>query len=236
MPSTRRTFLAGAGAAALGVALRRAPVAAAVPVRKRALINPLVLQRADTQIRLDENGLYYLMGSVPEYDRLALRAAPTLAGLATAPETVIWRRPASGPLGGFIWAPELHHFDGHWYVYFAAGDSDDPFHIRTYVIASTAKDPRTTDWGPPEKLVTPWDTFTLDSTTFVRRGTRATSPGPRASRASGRTATSISRRSPRRRRSRRSRPGSRSRRCPGRSRASASTRGRRPSSATAACS
>jgi GH43 family beta-xylosidase len=134
--------------------------------------NPLVLQRADAQIQRHPSGWYYMTASVPEYDRLAVRAARTLAGLATARETVIWRRPASGPMGGHIWAPELHQIDGRWYCYFAAGDSDDVFRIRTYVIASSANDPRELRWGPPVRLVTAWDTFTLDSTTFVHRGTR----------------------------------------------------------------
>jgi alpha-L-arabinofuranosidase len=35
-------------------------------------------------------------------------------------------------MGGYIWAPELHRIDGKWYVYFAAGDKDEPFRIRTY--------------------------------------------------------------------------------------------------------
>jgi GH43 family beta-xylosidase len=140
--------------------------------RHPKLTNPLVLQRADTQIFLDDNGLYHMTASVPEYDRVIVRAAPSLAGLATAPEAVIWRRPASGPLGGFIRAPELHHIDGRWYAYFAAGDSDDPFHIRTYIIEGRGTDPRAARWAAPVRVVTPWDTFTLDSTTFVHRGTR----------------------------------------------------------------
>jgi GH43 family beta-xylosidase len=173
---SRRALLAGAGAAAVGAAASRssfgASLAPAGAGRHPKLTNPLVLQRADTQIFLDDDGLYYMTASVPEYDRVIVRAAPSLAGLATAPETVIWRRPASGPMGGFIWAPELHHIDGRWYAYFAAGDSDDPFHIRTYIIEGRGTDPRAARWGAPVRLVTPWDTFTLDSTTFVHRGTR----------------------------------------------------------------
>jgi GH43 family beta-xylosidase len=177
---SRRTLLASAGAAALGAAVKSGPFGATATAAtrraadwdRRALTNPLVLQRADAQIRRDENGLYYMTGSVPEYDRLVVRASRTLAGLTDAPETVIWRRPTSGPLGGYIWAPEIHHIDGRWYCYFAAGDSDDPFHIRTYIIASSGNDPREPLWGPPVMLVTAWDTFTLDSTNFVHRGIR----------------------------------------------------------------
>jgi GH43 family beta-xylosidase len=173
---SRRALLGAAGAAVVGGALRTGPfggvAAASGWDRRRELTNPLVLQRADAQIQLAENGLYYMTASVPEYDRLAVRAARTLAGLGTATETVIWRRPTSGTMGGHIWAPEIHHIDGRWYCYFAAGDADDVFHIRTYVMASAAPDPREPGWGDPVRLVTAWDTFTLDSTTFVHRGTR----------------------------------------------------------------
>ncbi|MFC7273816.1 family 43 glycosylhydrolase [Paractinoplanes rhizophilus] len=117
--------------------------------------------------------MYYFTGSVPEYDRIALRGAPTLAGLTSAPETVIWRRPASGQMAGHIWAPELHRIDGRWYVYFAAGDSDDVFRIRTYILESPLADPLDpAGWTLRGQLLTEWDGFTLDSTTFAHRGRR----------------------------------------------------------------
>ncbi|MGK6354359.1 family 43 glycosylhydrolase [Sphingomonas sp. DT-207] len=161
----RRRDLVAAGAAL--------PVLTVVPAAARpgALRNPLILQRADPQI-LRADGWYYFMGSVPEYDRLALRRARTIAGLATAPETVIWRRPASGRLGGYIWAPEIHYFDGAWHIYFAAGDSDQKFRIRTYVLQARGSNPLTSDWAMLGQLRTPWDSFTLDSTIFEHRGQR----------------------------------------------------------------
>lgn len=134
--------------------------------------NPLVEQRADPFITRPVNGMYYLTGSVPEYDRIVVRGASTIDGLATAREKTVWRRPASGKMGGHIWAPELHRIDGRWYIYFAAGDSDDVFRIRTYVLESTSDDPRADTWVLRGRMVTKWDTFTLDSTTFEHRGKR----------------------------------------------------------------
>ncbi|OLF18033.1 family 43 glycosylhydrolase [Actinophytocola xanthii] len=134
--------------------------------------NPLVERRADPFITRPVDGMYYLTGSVPEYDRVVVRGATTLDGLASARERTIWRRPASGPMGGYIWAPELHRIGNRWYVYFAAGDSDDPFRIRTYVLESDNADPRASGWRPPRRMVTAWETFTLDATTFAHRGRR----------------------------------------------------------------
>lgn len=165
--------LAAAGAVPLGAAAaaadpdRRARRAPALTTR-----NPLVEQRADPFVTRPVDGMYYLTGSVPEYDRVVVRGATTLDGLADARERTIWRRPASGPMGGYVWAPELHRIGDRWYVYFAAGDSDDPFRIRTYVLESPNADPRAEGWLPPRRMVTGWESFTLDATTFEHRGRR----------------------------------------------------------------
>lgn len=164
---TRRRFLTTSAGAGL-----MSPILAQAADKSAKIVNPLVLQRADPQIFRHNDGFYYMMASVPEYDRLAIRRARTLAGLATAEETVVWRRPESGQMAGYIWAPELHHFDGQWHIYFAAGNGDDKFHIRTYVLSSADANPLTGKWSLAGQLVTPWDTFTLDSTTFVHHGVR----------------------------------------------------------------
>ena len=168
---SRRSFVAGLAATGAGACmappLGRSPGAVGpVPV------NPLVRQRADAQIFRHGDGLYYMTASVPEYDRLIIRRSPTLAGLADAEEAVVWRRPAQGKLGGHIWAPELHDIDGKWYMYFAAGDSGEQFRIRTYVLSTPARDAFEPRWQVLGQLQTPWDTFNLDSTVYVHRGTR----------------------------------------------------------------
>src|SRR5687767_2186677 len=171
----RRTFLGGTSAAA-SAAILTACAAHGIGKTSQAPApvpsNPLILQRADTQIFRHGDGQYYLTASVPEYDRLIIRRAPTIAGLAAAPEAVIWRRPAQGKLGGHIWAPELHHVDGRWHLYFAAGDSDDRFRIRTYVLRCDGEDALALPWSMLGQFETPWDSFTLDSTLFEHRGTR----------------------------------------------------------------
>ncbi|RZM37311.1 MAG: alpha-N-arabinofuranosidase [Sphingomonas sp.] len=169
MDFTRRLFLAGAGAATASGALARVAAKALVPV------NPLVRQRADAQVFLHTDGYYYMTGSVPEYDRLVLRRSRTLAGLSTANERVLWRHEKTGPMSGFLWAPELHLIDGRWIMYFAAGPSgggEDVFRIRTFAVVCDGPDAMTGTWTVLGQLTTPWDSFTLDSTSFVHRGTR----------------------------------------------------------------
>ncbi|GFE80076.1 hypothetical protein GCM10011487_20760 [Steroidobacter agaridevorans] len=164
---SRRLFLGGATALAAYPMLTQSAASAS----SAAAENPLVRQRADAQI-FRHDGSYYMAASVPEYDRVIIRRSPTLAGLGTAEETVVWRRPASGRMAGYIWAPELHLLDGRWHIYFAAGDGDDKFRIRTYVLRAAGSDPVTSKWELLGKLETPWDTFTLDSTIFEHRGVR----------------------------------------------------------------
>jgi len=170
---TRRAFVAVAGTVGAGAALGR-PLAAA-GTSDATPINPLVRQRADAQVFRHTDGFYYLTGSVPEYDRLVLRRSRTLAGLTTAPERVLWHHLANGPLSGFIWAPELHLVDGRWIMYFAAGPSgggEDVFRIRTWAVACDGPDPMTGKWSLLGQFQAPWDSFNLDSTSFVHRGTR----------------------------------------------------------------
>ncbi|MDX8051762.1 family 43 glycosylhydrolase [Lentzea sp. BCCO 10_0798] len=172
---SRRSLLATGGVlAATGALSSAAPAATAAPEPGAGLPtrNPLVEQRADPFITPPTDGMYYLTGSVPEYDRVVIRGASTLDGLSAARERTIWRRPASGRMGGYIWAPELHRIDGKWYVYFAAGDKDEPFRIRTYVLESPNADPREGGWVLRGQMETAWDTFTLDATTFAHRGKR----------------------------------------------------------------
>lgn len=165
--TTRRAFIAGSVALAAAPAFPRST--------GETIMNPLVRQRADAQVFRHTDGWYYMTGSVPEYDRLVLRRARTVAGLATAPERVLWRHLASGSMSGFVWAPELHLIDGRWTMYFAAGPSGggaDVFRIRTYAVTCDGPDPMTGGWSVLGQLSTPWDTFTLDSTSFVHLGVR----------------------------------------------------------------
>lgn len=134
--------------------------------------NPLAAQRADPHIYRHTDGYYYFTATVPEYDRIVLRRATTLQGLSTAPETVIWQKHASGDMGAHIWAPEIHFINGKWYVYFAAAPSSDIWRIRMWVLESSSANPLTGPWTERGRITTPWDTFSLDASTFVSGGVR----------------------------------------------------------------
>jgi GH43 family beta-xylosidase len=134
--------------------------------------NPIAAQRADPHIVKHTDGFYYFTATAPEYDRIVLRRATTLQGLSSAPETVIWRRHTSGEMAAHIWAPEIHFIDGRWFIYFAAGRSDDVWAIRMYVLETSSANPLTGTWVERGRIATPLNTFSLDATTFVHNGIR----------------------------------------------------------------
>ncbi|HEX7305396.1 glycoside hydrolase family 43 protein, partial [Lentzea sp.] len=146
------------------------PQASATPAVRYT--NPIAEKRADPHIFKHTDGFYYFTATVPEYDRIVLRRATTIQGLASAPETVIWRKHSSGEMAAHIWAPEIHFIDGKWYVYFAAGRSDDVWRIRMYVLESSSANPVSGTWTERGRITTPWDTFSLDASTFVTNGVR----------------------------------------------------------------
>jgi GH43 family beta-xylosidase len=133
--------------------------------------NPVVRQRADPHLVYHE-GEYFMTATVPEYDRIELRRSPTLDGLRDVRPVVIWSRHERGPMSWHIWAPELHRIDGKWYLHFAAGRSEDIWAIRMYVLEHPGPDPFEGPWIEKGQIKTPWESFSLDATTFEHRGVR----------------------------------------------------------------
>lgn len=111
--------------------------------------NPFIERRADPQIQYDpQNGCWYFTASYPAlrdachgYDRIILRRAESVGGLAQAPEITVWRAPQSGKMARHVWAPELHRILGKWYLFFAAGTSENIWEIRPYVLVCQGDDP-----------------------------------------------------------------------------------------------
>lgn len=137
---------------------------------------PWITQRADPYVYRHSDGSYYFTASIPSYDCIALRHADSLAGLAKAEEVVVWRKHESGIMSEHIWAPELHYLEGKWYVYFAAGDVDDIWAIRPYVLECTGEDPMKDPFVERGKMQCADDdefsfrAFSLDMTIFENKG------------------------------------------------------------------
>lgn len=176
-PPTRRRVVMGAlalgaAAGAPGIAQAATPSAPRAAAEAPSYANPLVRRRADPHILKHTDGYYYFTATVPEYDRIVLRRSRTISGLATAAESVIWKKHTSGDMGAHIWAPEIHFIDGKWYIYFASAPANDVWKIRMWVLENTGANPLAGTWAERGRIVTPIDSFSLDASTFTHQGTR----------------------------------------------------------------
>lgn len=137
---------------------------------------PWIEQRADPYVYRHTDGSYYFTASVPAYDRIVLRKADSLEALAAAEETVIWTKHASGPMSKHVWAPELHYLSGKWYLYYAAGEEEDIWKIRPYVLECQGDDPIRDAWKECGKMqrsdddIYSFEAFSLDATVFENKG------------------------------------------------------------------
>lgn len=134
--------------------------------------NPIAEQRADPWVHKTDDGIYYLIATVPEYDRIVIRKANSINGLKVAKEKEVWHKHKTGVMGHHIWAPELHKIDGVWYIYFAAGEAENIWNIRMWVLSNPSEDPMKGAWTEAGQIKTQKESFSLDATTFVHKEKR----------------------------------------------------------------
>lgn len=134
--------------------------------------NPIAEKRADPWIYKTEKGEYYLIATVPEYDRIVIRKANIINGLKDAQEVEVWTKHAKGVMSHHIWAPELHRIDGKWYIYFAAGEAENIWNIRMWVLSNDSEDPMEGKWTEEGMIETAKFSFSLDATSFENNGKR----------------------------------------------------------------
>ena len=97
----------------------------------------------DPWVIAHENSLLLVQSSSGNR-RLVIKRFHDLAHMDRNTEKVIWTPKGAGP-GRQLWAPELHHIDGRWYVYYSASDGRMANH-RSYALV--ADDP----FGPYQAL------------------------------------------------------------------------------------
>lgn len=98
--------------------------------------NPLLERGADPWA-LWHDGQYYYMHTMG--DRLVLWKTKDLTDLRHAAKKTVWI-PTDPSNSRDLWAPEIHHIDGKWYIYYAADDGNTDNH-QLYVLENAAKDP-----------------------------------------------------------------------------------------------
>lgn len=91
--------------------------------------DPWVLKHGDAYLYCRSTG-----------DRIELRRASILRGLADAAPVAVWKGNSGGKWSKELWAPELHRIDGVWTIYVAADDGRNENH-RMIVLQREEDDP-----------------------------------------------------------------------------------------------
>ena len=86
------------------------------------------------------HGEFYYYCESRVHDTIWIRKARSFTELKRDPGTMVWSAPAFGANAKSVWAPELHHIQGKWYIYYAADDGLNENH-RMWVLESITDDP-----------------------------------------------------------------------------------------------
>lgn len=111
-----------------------AQLSAEIPAVRPTFVNP-VYEGADPWVTRHGDGYYYCRSegdlgvSVWKSDRLS----------DPGTRRVVWKCPPKGWNSAQLWAPELHHISGKWYIYYAASDGRNENH-RAGVLESVTGD------------------------------------------------------------------------------------------------
>lgn len=100
-------------------------------------VNP-VGEGADPWVIRDPKAPRYLWCMSDGNRAIAVHTSQSVTSMGQ--KYIVWKAPDSGPVSKEIWAPELHHFDERWYIYFAASDGKNENHL-AYVLQSKTSDP-----------------------------------------------------------------------------------------------
>ncbi len=128
--------------------------------------NPLLPTGPDPWVT-SYKGVYYYMNTTGR--NLTIWATPDITDLSHARKRVVWTPPATGPYSHDIWAPELHRFNGIWYIYFAADAGSNESH-RIWVVENASLDPLDGEWTSKGKVATPDDKWAIDASAFEVNG------------------------------------------------------------------
>ncbi|WP_274363158.1 glycoside hydrolase family 43 protein [Paenibacillus thermotolerans] len=106
--------------------------------------NPIMAKGADPWMYKHTDGNYYFM--VTRGDRLDLWSSESMSRIQEGRCKTVWLPPATGMNSRNLWAPEIHHVNGKWYIYFTANDGGGDDTRRIYVLENANDDPLEGEW------------------------------------------------------------------------------------------
>jgi GH43 family beta-xylosidase len=130
--------------------------------KEATFVNPLLPSGADPW-SIHKDGYYYYTHTFG--NRLVLFKTKNLADLKTAQQKTVYTPPKGTMYSRNLWAPELHHINNKWYLYFAADSGRNEAH-RIWVLENPSKDPLEGEWTLKGKVADPSDKWAIDASVF----------------------------------------------------------------------
>ena len=130
--------------------------------------NPLLPSGPDPWV-LQNDTTYYYMNTLG--NRLAIWATGKMSALGRVQPVTVWTPPAAGPYSKDVWAPELHYFDGKWYLYFAADDGNNNNH-HIYALENDGANPLSAAWVFKGEVTDSSNRWAIDASAFDYNGKR----------------------------------------------------------------
>lgn len=128
--------------------------------------NPLCDYGPDPWAIWHEGSYYYMHTMV---DSLVLWKTKDITDIRNAEKKTIWI-PADPSNRHNLWAPEIHHINGKWYVYYAADDGNTDNH-QMYVLENPNKDPFDGEFVMKGRISTDKDNnWAIDGSVFENKG------------------------------------------------------------------
>jgi GH43 family beta-xylosidase len=113
-------------------------VAPRLPAAEPTFYNVILPNGADPWVIRHSNGYYYM--TVTTGANVKLWRARSLSALGGGEQRIAWTPPSTGACSKNLWAPELHHVNGRWYIYVAGNDGVAEHH-RMHVLENENADP-----------------------------------------------------------------------------------------------
>lgn len=129
--------------------------------------NPLLPSGPDPWV-ISWKGFYYYTNTTGR--NLTLWKTRDITDLRNAGKKVVWTPPPGQAYSHDVWAPEIHHWDNKWYIYFAADAGKNESH-RIYVVENPSADPMEGTWTLKGKVADSTDRWAIDADLFALHGT-----------------------------------------------------------------
>jgi GH43 family beta-xylosidase len=131
-------------------------------------MNPILADGADPYAYLHEDGYYYFMAT--RGNRLDLWRTDDLTQLEGVTPKTIWSPPKVGANSCCIWAPEIHHINDKWLIYYTASDkNNEGDHSRyVFVLENSSANPIEGEWVDRGKVQT--KSSGIDGSVFEFKG------------------------------------------------------------------